>query len=142
MTDRRQFLQQSLQLSLYSVVASASTLALVGRRAQAEMLAGIPAELPPGQSIFTLSGQVWVDGHRATQQSQVTADSLVRTGSNSTITFVVGQDAYLLRENSELQLSSEGALITGLRLLTGRVLSVFGERTEGNGRGRVGCWLT
>ncbi|TGG91651.1 hypothetical protein E4656_14720 [Natronospirillum operosum] len=128
MDNRRQFLQRSLQLSLWSILAGAGTTALLGSRAQAQLLGRVPDGLPPGQSVYELQGEVMVDGQRADMTTLITPDSLIRTGSNSYIIFVVGRDAYILRENSELQLESEGLLATGLRLLTGKVLSVFGER--------------
>lgn len=128
MDNRRQFLQRSLQLSLWSILASSSAATLLGSRARAQMLGRVPEDLPPGQSVYELQGEVMVDGQRATRNTQITPDSLIRTASNSYIIFVVGRDAYILRENSELQLESEGLLATGLRLLGGKVLSVFGER--------------
>lgn len=130
MDNRRQFLHRSLQVSLFSVIASSGVGGLLGTRAQAQLLGQIPGELPPGRSIYDLQGEVWIDDVRANINSQVTADSHLRTGSNSLIIFVVGRDAYILRENSELQLRSEGALATGLRLITGKVLSVFGQRSD------------
>lgn len=130
MDNRRQFLHRSLQVSLFSLITSSGVGGLLGTRAQAQLLGQIPGELPPGRSIYELQGEVWIDGVRANLNSQVTADSHLRTGSNSLIIFVVGRDAYILREQSELQLCSEGALATGLRLLTGKVLSVFGQRSD------------
>lgn len=130
MDNRREFLHRALQLSVLSAVLSPATLALVGQRAQAQMLGQIPANMPPGRSVYELRGEVFVDRQRASVNTQITADSHVRTGSNSYIIFVVGRDAYILRENSELQLRSEGAVATGLRLVTGKLLSVFGQRND------------
>ncbi|MFC3851784.1 hypothetical protein ACFOSD_04255 [Salinispirillum marinum] len=130
MDNRREFLHRALQLSVLSAVLSPATLALVGQRAQAQMLGQIPANMPPGRSVYELRGDVFVDQQRATDTTLITADSHVRTGSNSYIIFVVGRDAYILRENSELQLRSEGVVATGLRLVTGKLLSVFGQRND------------
>jgi hypothetical protein len=41
----------------------------------------------------------------------------------------VGGDVFVLRSNSELQISGDGFLISGMCILTGKLLSVFGERT-------------
>jgi hypothetical protein len=41
--------------------------------------------------------------------------------------FVVGKDAFLLRQGSELHTAGDGALIASLRLTTGKLLSVFGK---------------
>ncbi len=39
--------------------------------------------------------------------------------------FVVGKDAFLIRENSQVLFSGKGLLVKGLRILTGKLLSVF-----------------
>ena len=96
--------------------------------ARAGLLGQVPRELPPGQSIYSLRGEVLLNGARATEQSVVRpADKLV-TGPGAQAIFVVGKDAFLLRENSELQLSGQGLLLDGLRLATGALLSVFGKQ--------------
>ena len=38
---------------------------------------------------------------------------------------------FILRNNSKLQLTGNSAIITGLRVLTGKLLSVFGRRKAG-----------
>ena len=118
---RRKLLRSLLRLGL----AGAGLGLLPARSARA--LGSIPPKLPPGRSIYKLSGEVLVDGLRASLNTPVTASSHIRTGDASRIIFVVGADAFLLRSNSELQLQGEGSLIRGLRMLTGRLLSVFGK---------------
>ena len=74
-----------------------------------EALAGVfgelPAHLPEGRSIFSLSGEVWIDGQPATRDTHIGADAQIRTGRGATLVGVVGQDALILRGNSELQLA-------------------------------------
>ena len=55
----------------------------------------------------------------------------MKTGRNSKLVFVVGEDAIMLRSNSRLILQSENRLVSGLRLLTGAMMAVFapGKKT-------------
>jgi hypothetical protein len=41
--------------------------------------------------------------------------------------FVVGEDAYLLRENSRVELGGRELFVDALRLVTGRLMGVFGK---------------
>ncbi|MDP2226366.1 MAG: hypothetical protein Q8J78_02685 [Moraxellaceae bacterium] len=91
----------------------------------------VPKKLPPNQSIYDMRGRVTVDGKPASRSTPITANSKVQTASNSYVVFAVGQDAHLLRENSTLELSGADALADAMRLFTGRVLSVFGQRAAG-----------
>lgn len=87
----------------------------------------IPQKMPPGKSIFSLQGSLMVNGKPADLETLIQPNDLLKTGPGSQAIFVVGHDAFTLRENSELQLSAEGALVDGLRLATGALLSVFGK---------------
>jgi len=58
--------------------------------------------------------------HRRQGDVRISGDS-VSTGADGEVVFVVGKDAMLVRRNSELSI-----LKTGLRIVTGAVLSVFG----------------
>lgn len=89
----------------------------------------VPAPLRPGQSIYRLQGDVLVNGQSAGPDTPIAANDRLQTGPDSQVVFAVGRDAFLLREHSDLQLSSAGELaVHGLRLLTGALLSVFGQR--------------
>lgn len=91
----------------------------------------VPRQLPPGQSIYDMRGRVLVDGKAANPGTKISEKSLVQTTSNSYVIFAVGQDAHILRENSRLQLEGSDGLADAMRLLTGKVLSVFGQRSGG-----------
>lgn len=121
---RRDFLVKALGLGLYTTVGSISYLQSV------YAMGKIPAKLPPGRSIYKIQGMVIIDGQRADLDTPVKANSLLQTGSNSRVIFVVGNDAFILRSNSELQLGGENSLINGMRILTGKLLSVFGKRSK------------
>lgn len=86
-----------------------------------------PYQLPPGKSIYSLQGALLVNGKPASTETLIQNSDLLKTGAGSQAIFVVGHDAFILRENSELQLSPEGGLVNGLRLVTGALLSVFGK---------------
>ena len=119
---RREFLVQALGWGLF---AAGSTTGLLQ---PAFAMGGIPGKLPPGRSIYKLKGQVTIDGLAADIDTQINANSLIKTGDSSQLIFVVGQDAFILRENSELQMGGTGMLIASMRMLTGKLLSVFGKR--------------
>ena len=119
---RRDFLVQALGLGLFAAGSSAGLLQ------SAFAMGDIPAKLPPGRSIYKLKGQVTIDNVQANINSRITANSLIKTGDSSQLIFVVGQDAFILRENSELQMGGSDMLIATMRMLTGKLLSVFGKR--------------
>lgn len=120
---RRDFLVRALGLGLFAMTPAGILL-------PPGALAAVPSQLPPGKSIYRIEGQVWVDGVSANIDTRINANSLVKTGPDSQIIFVVGTDAFLLRANSEMQLGGSGLLISLMRVITGGILSVFGRRAE------------
>lgn len=96
---------------------------------RAESLGKTPGALPPGRSIYRLQGVVLVNGQTAVESTPIGASDRIQTGLDSQVVFAVGQDAFILRPQSELRLSSDdGLIVKGLRILTGGLLSVFGRR--------------
>ena len=81
--------------------------------------------IAPG--VHTVTGDVSVNGAAATQGVQVRAGDSVVTGPNGDVVFVVGRDAFMIRPESRVELLRRGnsPLLTGLRILSGRILSVF-----------------
>ena len=80
------------------------------------------------KGIHRLRGDVRVNGVPAVEGMDVKAGDIVTTGANSEVVFVTYRDAFLVRSNSrvEAQGTTAGALVlTGLRIVTGAVLSVF-----------------
>jgi hypothetical protein len=104
--------------------------------AQAQIFGRSPAKLPPGQSIYRLVGDATVNGGAATMQTRIGPNDTVETGSGSEIVFTVGENAFILRERSRVTLEAvqqDSFLLSGMRLLTGALLSVFptrGQRTR------------
>jgi len=80
--------------------------------------------------IDTLRGAVRVNGRPIDRNGAIRPGDQVATGADGYLVFALGQDAFMLRANSELQLepSPEPLLVTGLRLLTGALGAVFGRR--------------
>jgi hypothetical protein len=99
-------------------------------RAQ-RVFAARPERLPPEQSIYRLVGEVKINEREADLQTQIRAGDTIETGRNAEIVFVVGGNAMLLRAGSRLVIAppakptdASSLIVTGLRLLTGAVLSV------------------
>ncbi len=118
---RRRFLVKALAAGFFSSAAGM-------RETSAQPLGARPAPLPKGKSIYRIEGQVRVNGQAATPDTQIAANSTVETDKNSEVIYVVGETAYLQRSDSRVTLETMEAnstIVTGLRMLTGRILSVF-----------------
>lgn len=98
------------------------------RSALAQLLGEVPGRLPQGKSIFRLRGVAWVNGEPASRETTIAADDRVATGENSELVVVIGSDAFILRENTEVEFSLAGKLKQGLQVITGAMLSVFAPR--------------
>ena len=87
-----------------------------------------PEKMPPERSIYRLVGTVTVNGTAADMQTLILPGDTVVTGSNSEIVFVVGTQAMILRGDTQLQIEGErkspSRIISGLRLVAGKILSV------------------
>lgn len=135
---RRDFLVKALTLGLFAVGGPVLTAGcaggLAGRR---------PGQLPPGQSIYRRRGNVRVNGLQADEGTRIGPDATIETGSNSELIFVVGKDAFIIRENSTIELYPRaasgggggddddgflGGVVGSLRAVSGKILSVFGQR--------------
>lgn len=121
---RRRLLVQALAAGLFSA-------GLPGAKALAAGILGSrPARLPSGQSVHSISGQATVNGKAATLATRINPGDTVETAKDSEIIFVVnGNHSMILRGGSHLVIEkgndAQGSLlISGLRLLTGRLLSV------------------
>ncbi len=95
--------------------------------ARAAIFGQVPKQMPPGRSIYDLSGQVMVNGKAAGPGTIIGPNDVVETMARSRAVFVVGKDAFLLRDRSRLELSGTRVLVNTLRLLSGKLLSVFGR---------------
>ncbi|MEO8858748.1 MAG: FecR domain-containing protein [Burkholderiaceae bacterium] len=88
-----------------------------------------PHKLPDNQSIYGLSGRVTVNDQPATLATRIKSGDTIQTAQNSEIVFVVNTHSMILRSESKLIIQKpdnepESAIISGLRMLTGKLLSV------------------
>jgi len=127
---RRAFLLQLLGSGVLTAGMSALPAAV-------RAMGRVPGKMLVGKSIYKLHGSVVVDGKKATVDTAITPNSIIKTGSNSKVIFAVGKDAFILRSNSKLEIGGGETIIKSLRLVTGKLLSVFGRR-EKNQSLRVG----
>lgn len=121
---RREFLKKAIAAGLLSTQSYQIWLQ------QAQAMGKIPKKLTPPKSIYELRGTVLVDGVKADRKTRIFASSTVETQSNSYVVFVIGDDAHVLRENSKVSFSGQDFVEQGLRLVTGKLLSVFGHRQQ------------
>lgn len=77
------------------------------------------------QGFHKLEGNVFLNGKAAALGMRVKTGDKVTTGPNSLAVFVVDLDAYMLRSESHLEISAAGTGIKTLKLLAGKMLSVF-----------------
>lgn len=132
---RREFLVRALTMGLFA--AGGRWLWPAGAQA---MSAGM-RELPAGRSIHRIWGEVRVDGIAADIDTPIGPAASIETGADGRLIFVVGKDAFILREGGTLELAPldpadterragppGDTIVAGLRLITGKLLSVFGDR--------------
>ena len=110
------------------------------RRALLALLgAGLPAALQralaqgsAAQGVRSVQGEVMVNGKLAEPGTLVRPGDAVATGGGALAVFVVGQDAFLMRENSRAAFAGGETLASVLRLFTGKLLGVFGPGGDRN----------
>jgi len=84
------------------------------------------------KGVYRVRGDARINGVPAKEGMEIKAGDVVATGPNSEIVFVTARDAFLVRANSRVE--TQGAAgelaLSGLRIVTGAMLSVFspGER--------------
>jgi hypothetical protein len=121
---RRRLLIQMLAAGFFSGSAAS-------QEALAQILGSPPAKLPEGKSIYRISGDVTVDGKKADLTTRIGGGSTIQTGRDSELVYAVGESAYIARPNTQIVVETsaqESSVVTGLRLLAGKLLSVFPSR--------------
>lgn len=121
---RRRLLIQALAAGYFGTGMAAGD-------ALAQLLGSTPGKLPPGRSIYRLSGEVKVDGKPATIETPIGGRSTLETGRGAELVYAVGASAFVLRGDSRVVLETaqpDSTILTGLRLLSGKILSVFAAR--------------
>ena len=119
---RRQFLISGLTAGLYAVGITQPVWAM-GR---------LPKQLEEGKSIYEMEGQVYVNGKLANEKTHIGNNAIIETRDSSYVIFAVGVDAFVLRSNGKLMIKGkqESSIISSMRLIGGKLLSVFGRRSD------------
>lgn len=86
---------------------------------------------PLAAGIGSFSGQVTVNGKPARLGLLVNSGDLVKTGPASQVVLVIDQDAFLLRENTQVSFR-HGENIPLLQILSGKILSVMAKNRPRN----------
>jgi len=108
---RRDWLQRALLAGAAMPLLLSNALAAAGR----------------GDGMAEVKGEVLINGKRARAGDRLAPGDSVATARGSSAVFVLGRDAFLLRDSSELRTAVGGAIAGPLRLVTGKLLSVFGR---------------
>lgn len=84
---------------------------------------------PVAPGIYKASGSVSVNGRPAQAGMALGGGETIETGAGGEAIYVIGQDAFLQRENSRVRFSAGFGTATAsvMRVLTGKILSVFGK---------------
>lgn len=79
------------------------------------------------KGVYRVKGEARVNGAPAQVGMDVKAGDLITTGKASELVFVIGRDAMMVRAGARIEVEGRrGALLeSGLRIVTGAVLSVF-----------------
>src|SRR5262245_52114855 len=78
------------------------------------------------QGVRAAQGEISVNGKPAAPGDRVHPGDTIVLGKAAVATFVVGQDAFLMRENSRAELKGSGTIVSAVQLFTGALLGVFG----------------
>lgn len=121
---RRELLVKALSLGLFAGGMGWNLPAL------AQLFGRVPRKLPEGRSIFELRGKVLVNGVQATRETRIGPTDKVETRDGGLLIAAVGGTAFILRERSSLELDGKAMLVRGMRLVSGKLLTVFGKRSR------------
>lgn len=97
-------------------------------------------DAPVLSGIQSLTGSAAINGKDAKVGSAVNPGDRVSTGKDSLAVVVVGKDAYLLRDGTNVafeQSQSKPGVLESVLISTGKVLSVFAKRSENGVRVRA-----
>ena len=94
-----------------------------------DLFGGRPGKLPPGRSIYRITGKVLVNGAAADAQTRIAAGDTIETSPGAELVFAVGTSAHLVREKSHIAFEAAAGSaehVAGMTLIEGKILSVFG----------------
>jgi hypothetical protein len=84
----------------------------------------------PKQGVQRMRGELLVNGRKAAAGTLVSPGDKLATGPKSYATFVVGEDAFLMRGQTEVELDGVQRLVNLVRVVTGALLSVYSKGPE------------
>ena len=119
---RRRLLIRALAAGLFSAGAAPAFAQVFGR---------VASKIPADRSIFRISGDVQVNDKPADLKTRIGPGDTVRTGKDAEVVYVVGESSFIQRSGSFVTVQAEQAdtlLVTGMRIVTGALLSVFPSR--------------
>ncbi|PKO34474.1 MAG: hypothetical protein CVU34_06890 [Betaproteobacteria bacterium HGW-Betaproteobacteria-7] len=90
---------------------------------QAAQAAGV---LLPPPGFYRLHGDVRLNDQPARQGMLISPGDTVTTGADGEAIYIIGKDVYLQRDRSIVSITGD-AVKSGLRIITGKLLSVFGK---------------
>lgn len=104
-----------------AAAGAAALAAAMGQLRQALALGAVP----PG--VYQARGDVRINGKPAQKGVELKPGDVVTTGRDAELVVVVGRDAFLMRANSRVEYAGDAAqlVVSGLRVVTGALLSVF-----------------
>ena len=85
-------------------------------------------DLPKTSQVHRLEGSATVNGRAAKVGTPVQAGDRIATGRASQAVVVLGKDAFLLRDNTTIEMRGRGNALEELLVSGGRVLSVFAKK--------------
>src|SRR4051812_45718433 len=91
--------------------------------AVAPLLLWLPSRAEAASAIHEFDGPVYINNRLANKQSKIKLGDQIVVSSGGRLVLSMGSDAYLLRENTALEVAGHGsAVASSLRLLTGALL--------------------
>jgi hypothetical protein len=96
----------------------------------ADLFGGRPTKLPPGRSIYRITGKVLVNGAAADAQTRIASGDTIETSAGAELVFAVGTSAHLVREKSHVAFEAAAGSserLAGMSVVQGKILSVFGD---------------
>jgi len=89
----------------------------------------LPGRALAASQIHQLQGRVYINNRLASLNTPIKAGDKIEVLQGAKIVVSLGEDAFLLRENTVLEMSGD-AVVKGLRLVAGSLLAVFGKRQQ------------
>lgn len=102
----------------------------------------LPNAANAADNIRDMQGNVFVNQKLANLATPIKPGDRVTVAQGGRLSFVIGDDAYMLRGGSSLVIEvSDNILVKGVRLLTGGLLAVFGKGEKTIRTGKVGIGI-